>query len=388
MRMSRSEHRAQYDENGDIILPVTLGDWNDQPPVHPLENDIPEQRETLPPVTHLWEEVQSRTRSMASALMKEGAEQYADSVLSARTGARQFLRACRSFASRTCAFMTQPVWIIIPNRKPKHYSRGTLFLLDALRFGGTFGIIFSALFISLNYQSFWEIASEKMNPLSHAQHMQEQRSAVDTTLRDKLLRSPSLSVAGTQNGGMLAALPPVGPPENRLIIPKLGINVPLVTPSFQSLLNEDWTQVEHDIQDALQMGVVHYPGTARPGQAGNFFVTGHSSYYPWAPGRYKTIFSRLHTLEPGDEYYVYYGGDQYRYIIRSKREVRPSNVDVLDQPIDKRMATLMTCTPVGTTLRRLIVVAEEVDPVTGEGLATGERHQHESDVQKPAMLPI
>jgi hypothetical protein len=44
----------------------------------------------------------------------------------------------------------------------------------------------------------------------------------------------------------------------------------------------------------------------------------------------------------------------------------------------------MTCTPVGTTLRRLIVKAEEVDPVSGEVLKVGER----TSVAAPASVPL
>jgi sortase A len=189
-------------------------------------------------------------------------------------------------------------------------------------------------------------------------------------------------------GDLLSFLPDVGPPENRIIIPKLNLNVPLVTPSYQNLLSENWTGVEEDIQDALQHGIVHYPGTARPGQAGNFFVTGHSSYYPWAPGKYKNVFARLHEIDVGDEYWVYYGGDKHRYVVREKQEVKPSNVRVLDQPLDKRTATLMTCTPVGTTLRRLIVTAEEVDSITGMPLEVGEKGSHGGQKLNVEQLPI
>ncbi|MBU2259213.1 class E sortase [Patescibacteria group bacterium] len=168
----------------------------------------------------------------------------------------------------------------------------------------------------------------------------------------------------------------------------MELNIPLVTPSYEALLREDWTQVEDDIQDALQMGVVHYPGTAKPGQAGNFFVTGHSSYYPWASGKYKNVFARLHELEPGDEYWVYYGGDKHRYIVRGKKEVKSSDVTVLDQPVDRRVATLMTCTPIGTTLRRLIITSEEVDPQTGIALQVGERGHDSLPKARPQALPI
>ncbi len=147
--------------------------------------------------------------------------------------------------------------------------------------------------------------------------------------------------------------------------------------------------METDIQDALQNGVVHYPGTAKPGQAGNFFVTGHSSYYPWAPGKFKSVFARLHDLKVGDEYWVYYGGDKHRYRIETLKEVSPGDVTVLDQPTDQRRSTLMTCTPVGTALRRLIVGAVEVDLTTGEVLKVGEREQrNDAPKTKMEMLPI
>lgn len=274
------------------------------------------------------------------------------------------------------------------NKEPKQYSRGTLFLLDTVRFGGTFAVIFVALFVSLNYESFWQIASSNLNPIERARQQSNLASEVDSALRTKLLKSPTLATAGSMNGELLSYLPDVGPPENRVIIPTLNLNVPLVTPAFDALLREDWGAVEEDIQDALQFGVVHYPGTARPGQAGNFFVTGHSSYYPWAPGKFKTVFARLHELDIGDEFWVYYGGDKHRYLITEKKEVKPSNVTVLDQPTTKRTATLMTCTPVGTTLRRLIVKAQEVDINTGIALKPGQKESRPVSSPKVEMLPI
>ncbi len=347
------------------------------------------QKESLrfPQPLAIWKDVRRKIFSTTNDFVQEGMRQYKWSATDAGKMLRRGIRGIKRSSNWSWQFLAQPVWIISPNRKPKKYSRGTLFVLDVFRFGGTFATIFLLLFVSLNYKSFWEIVSEKVNPIQHAQNITEQTAMIDATLKEKLLRSPSLATAGEDTGNLLAYLPQIGPPENRIIIPKLGLNIPLVTPSYQSLLAENWEQVETDIQEALEFGVVHYPGTARPGQAGNFFVTGHSSYYPWAPGKYKTVFARLHNLNIGDEYYVYYGGDQHRYIVRSKREVKPSNVDVLDQPINKRLGTLMTCTPVGTTLRRLILISEEVDSVTGEVLAVGEQQKRNEEV-KPQMLPI
>lgn len=414
MRESRMHHLASYDSDGNIIIRNVTNtiEQKEQASEHmnvETKQKIPSQKHSAPawleepnaanpqknipsPIEQLSKilnHARCKMFSVTNAFVKEGVCQYKFSFSGIGNIPTQLRSLIFRFIKGSKVFMLQPVWIIKPKKKPKKYSRITLFTLDVFRFGGTFAAIFIALFATLNYQSFWEILGEKANPLEHAQRVQEQTSAIDTQLKENLLRSPMLATAGSgDDGNLLSLLPPVGPPENRIIIPKLGLNVPLVTPSYQSLLNENWEQVETDIQDALTMGVVHYPGTARPGQAGNFFVTGHSSYYPWAPGKYKSVFARLHNLEAGDEYYIYYGGDQHRYVIRSKKEVSPSNVDVLDQPINKRLATLMTCTPVGTTLHRLILTAEEIDPATGEVLAVGERQHQKEEFSKPAMLPI
>ncbi len=317
----------------------------------------------------------------SKSLAEEGAHQYAVSFAHGRSKAH-------ATAASLWAFVTQPVWVIGRRNHVKETNRLALFLLDTVRFGGTFAAIFVALFVSLNYESFWKIVSTKLHPLQYVASVTSGADGITNTLREKLLRNPSLPTAGLEEGDLLAFLPPIGPPENRLIIPKLGLNVPLVTPSYDSLLREDWEALEKDIQKALEMGVVHHPGTARPGQAGNFFVTGHSSYYPWAEGDYKTVFARLMELDVGDEYWVYYGGDRHRYVITEEKEVRPSDVTVLDQPRGKRLSTLMTCTPVGTTLRRLILTAEEVDPQTGVALAVGEREHREEMSIRPQMLPI
>ncbi|MBI5732115.1 MAG: sortase [Candidatus Magasanikbacteria bacterium] len=128
----------------------------------------------------------------------------------------------------------------------------------------------------------------------------------------------------------------------------------------KNIEGENWSQLEKQIQSGLQNGVVHYPGTAKPGEYGNLFMTGHSSYYPWDPGKFKDVFATLNKLEVGDRYYVYYGQIKYTYEVFEKKEVQPGNVDVLKQPVDQKISTLMTCTPVGTALRRLIITAQEV----------------------------
>jgi len=393
------QHRAQYDDEGNIVLPFeefnvmeesvepqyTEVDVISQPSGEiildsktELSNKAEDQR------TEIWTTVRTRMQSVTQGVLEETTSQFSWNLGSVSNAASENINTLKQSFQRLAVFMKQPVMVVRPKKDPKEYSRMKLFCLDVFRFGGTFAVLFLGLFVALNYQSFWQIASARLTPIEHAQAINQ----ATNPLSEKLLKSPALAVAGEDETDLLSYLPPVGPPENRIVIPKLGLNVPLVIPPFDAVLNEDWQQVEEDIQHALQDGVVHYPGTARPGQAGNFFVTGHSSYYPWAPGKYKSVFSRLGELQAGDEYIVYYGGDKHRYIVRGKEEVKPTNVGVLDQPIDKRISTLMTCTPVGTTLRRLIVHAEEVDPETGIALEVGEHQKRTVQKAQPAMLPI
>ena len=146
----------------------------------------------------------------------------------------------------------------------------------------------------------------------------------------------------------------VFPSDNRLVIPRIGKNVPLIeVPN-----NKNWKELETGIQDGLQNGVVVHPISRDPGSFGNFFLTGHSSYYVWDEGRYKDVFALLHEVKVGDMVEVYWGGKQYKYKMREKKVVPPTAVEVLNQPKDRSVITLMTCTPIGTNTNRLILVGD------------------------------
>ena len=114
-----------------------------------------------------------------------------------------------------------------------------------------------------------------------------------------------------------------------------------------------------DLSDSL----IQFPGTALPGKVGNSVIFGHSilpQYYD--PDNYLAIFSTLPTLEKGDEVVVDYDGITYKYIVREMFEVRPSDIQILEQSTSSSYITLVTCTPPGHPLKpkRLIVRAELV----------------------------
>lgn len=148
----------------------------------------------------------------------------------------------------------------------------------------------------------------------------------------------------------------ITPYDNRIIIPKIGKNIPLVDVRLGAWF--DFDHMENIFMQELEKGIVRYPGTAKPWEVGNSFIFGHSSNYPWIKGEYNSVFALLDELTFGDEIIVYYNQKKFTYIIREKKVVKPGNVKVLDREEGKKEISLMTCWPIGTTINRLIVFAE------------------------------
>ncbi|MDQ5951969.1 MAG: sortase [Patescibacteria group bacterium] len=140
---------------------------------------------------------------------------------------------------------------------------------------------------------------------------------------------------------------------NRLLIADLGIEAPIQYVEEKS---------ESVYQEALRRGVVHFPGTALPGEPGNVYIFGHSSDYIWSPGEYKTVFAKLPQIEIGTEIQITNAnGDIFRYTVLETKVVGPRDVSVLDQQNNQKyLLTLQTSYPLGTALQRYIVVAERI----------------------------
>lgn len=128
-----------------------------------------------------------------------------------------------------------------------------------------------------------------------------------------------------------------------LSIPKLRIN--------NAVVRDDHT----DLKESL----IHYPGTAQPGDLGNGVIFGHSVLPQFfSPNNYLTIFSTLHTLDVGDDITIRSGPATYTYRITQMYVTTPEDLNPLAQSYGTRNLTLITCTPPGTYLKRLIIKAE------------------------------
>lgn len=136
--------------------------------------------------------------------------------------------------------------------------------------------------------------------------------------------------------------------EFSLQIPKIDVDVPVV-PDVTGADNEAYFK-------ALENGVAHMKGTAKPGGGSNIFIFGHSAYYESKPGNYKKIFSDLNELKDGDEIIVRYNDKNYIYTVSDKKIVKPDDTDVIKSTKNEQL-TLMTCWPIGTTKERLVIIA-------------------------------
>jgi len=108
----------------------------------------------------------------------------------------------------------------------------------------------------------------------------------------------------------------------------------------------------------LSKSLIQYPGSALPGDLGAIIIFGHSILPQFFnPKNYMSIFSLIPSMELGDEVIIKFDGITYTYRVIDKKEVKPDNIAVLEQPFDSEYLRLITCTPPGTYLRRAVITA-------------------------------
>ncbi|MEV0234788.1 class E sortase [Nonomuraea sp. NPDC050786] len=136
-----------------------------------------------------------------------------------------------------------------------------------------------------------------------------------------------------------------------LRIPKLG-------PHYS------YAVVEGVETEDLKKGPGHYPGSAMPGQVGNFALAGHRTTYA-AP------FNEIDQLERDDEIVVESREARYTYRVTSHDVVEPTEIDEFApvpgkpdiRPI-RAFITLSTCHPEYSAAQRYIVhgVLKDIEP--------------------------
>lgn len=166
--------------------------------------------------------------------------------------------------------------------------------------------------------------------------------------------------------------------DPKIIIPKINVDAPV----SYGIGNDAKSQL-----DAMNNGLAHFaiPGAnSVPGQIGNTVISGHSSNDLFDGGDYKFIFAQLEKLKEGDIIYANYEGKQYAYAVREFKVVLPTEVSSVIRNDGKPWLTLITCTPLGTAQKRLLVFAEQISPSPAEAKPAEEVSTTSSE---PAEMP-
>ena len=154
--------------------------------------------------------------------------------------------------------------------------------------------------------------------------------------------------------------------EPRMIIPKINVDAPVVYGAASDTKSQS---------EAMKRGIAHFsiPGaSAVPGQVGNAVFAAHSSNDAFAAGDYKFVFAQNEKLVKGDIIYMNYNSKRYKYKITSTEVVMPNEVSKVQLNTNKPMLTLVSCVPLGTAEKRLLVFAEQINPDPNKATSTSE----------------
>ncbi|MBN1963591.1 MAG: sortase [Anaerolineae bacterium] len=149
---------------------------------------------------------------------------------------------------------------------------------------------------------------------------------------------------------------PAAPAPERLLIPRLGIDAPVVPVGWHAVQLDGALYGQWDVPDGGAVG--WHETSARPGEPGNTVLNGHHN----VAGQ---VFRNLVDLVPGDSLRALGGGQTFTYTVAQIMVLaeagRPAGERLANaqwiMPSDDERLTLVTCWPASGNSHRLIVVA-------------------------------
>lgn len=141
-------------------------------------------------------------------------------------------------------------------------------------------------------------------------------------------------------------------PNFSVVIPKINVNNRIIA----NVPTED----EKQYNEALKQGVAQASGSYLPPDHKTVFLFGHSTDYIWNVKRFNAVFYLLKELEAGDRISVFYQSNRYEYEVTESKVVKPTELELVNNELDKDRLILQTCWPPGTTWKRLLVFAKPV----------------------------
>ncbi len=127
------------------------------------------------------------------------------------------------------------------------------------------------------------------------------------------------------------------PKDNRLVIPKIQVDAPILEGNSIGVLKE---------------GLWHRPKTVNPNEVGNSVIIGHRNLRGMST---PITLSNLNLIKVGDQFMVFWEGQEIDYEVVETRVIRPNDFSVEANTDDQRL-TIYTCTL--DSKKRVLVVAK------------------------------
>ena len=163
-----------------------------------------------------------------------------------------------------------------------------------------------------------------------------------------LVSAPLIAPVIAQKPIIVAELPKPTISENRIVIPKLGVNIAYAPGEASLDRGAQW----------------RYPDRGNPADGGNFIIAAHRfSIQPTPQGTVeKSPFYRIDQLTVDDKIIVDYEGVRYAYTIDKIFDVKPSQTEI-EAASSMAKLTLYSCELGGSEAGRVVVTATPMGKV-------------------------
>jgi LPXTG-site transpeptidase (sortase) family protein len=210
-------------------------------------------------------------------------------------------------------------------------------------------LLFYATFIFINAPTISRLIKQKINPGLYADTAKQAiySEAENTTSAPQVKQiGQTTSASSTDSNSQEIAAIRAKFKNDWVYYPSLGIEAPV-----------EWDIEDQFVKKVLPDELVHLKGTGKPETGGEGLIVGHSSYYWWSKGKYKTVFAPLIRSKKDDQIIIKRLDRVYLYKVTDILEMKSTAKLDLKTSGQSNMY-FMTCIPVGTNLRRLVIKAE------------------------------
>lgn len=229
--------------------------------------------------------------------------------------------------------------------KKKHIQKKSLRLLSIPIFLGGVAALLYVFFPLLSWQIYFAPAFAAQDITAPI----PKTTIVSPSTLGSLLSGVALNVNGVDYTNAQNWFPGYRLPKGTPRVASYTISIPSI-----KIANASVSTMDND----LAIHLVHYAGTAIPPENGTAVIFGHSTLPQLFNEKdYKTIFANAYKLKIGDEIRVTLGEFTYMYKIFATTVVDPTDESVFEQHADNAYLTIVTCTPPGTTWKRLLIKA-------------------------------